>query len=413
MKPLSILLIIVSLYSTVLGQTPLQIHGALSVKGNQIVNETGDAVSLAGNSLFWSNTGWGGEAYYNASVIDWLHTDWNTSVVRAAMGVEDNGGYISDASNKEKVKAVVDAAIEAGIYVIIDWHSHHAEAYETEAIEFFKEMASLYGDKKNVIYEIYNEPLNNVSWNNTIKPYAESVIAAIRSIDSDNLIIVGTPTWSQDVDVASKNPIKGYANIAYALHFYAGTHGQFLRDKAQTALDNGIAIIVSEWGAVEASGDGAVDQVETALWMDFLRKNKISHCNWALNDKKEGASSLKVGASKSGNWTASDLTSSGVLVKDIIKNWNSSYNAPVGIIDSNPKNVDFELYPNPTHDLLFFKTPEDVQIISIAIFNTLGSKIIEIYNPANTLDLSTISAGTHYVSVQTNKGALNKRLIIE
>src|SRR5690606_20911152 len=98
-------------------------------------------------------------------------------------------------------------------------------------------------------------------------------------------IIVGTPTWSQDVDKAANDPITGYDNIAYTLHFYAGTHGSSLRTKAQNALNKGIALFVTEWGAVNADGGGAVATSETNAWLKFLKDNHISHANWALNDK--------------------------------------------------------------------------------------------------------------------------------
>ena len=52
-------------------------------------------------------------------------------------------------------------------------------------------MASLYGDHENIIYEIYNEPLD-ISWSEVLKPYSLNVISAIREIDPDNLIVVGT-----------------------------------------------------------------------------------------------------------------------------------------------------------------------------------------------------------------------------
>lgn len=303
--------------------TPVSVHGDLSINGNTITNKNNDPVSFAGNSLFWSNNGWGGEKFYTEGVVTWLKNDWNSTIIRAAMGVEDSGGYISNPTeNKNKVKKIVDAAIKEGLYVIIDWHSHHAEDYQQEAITFFKEMATLYGNTPNVIYEIYNEPLQ-VSWNNTIKPYAEAVISEIRKIDPDNLIIVGTPTWSQDVDAASNNPITAFSNIAYTLHFYAATHKESLRQKAQTALNNGIAIMVTEWGAVSADGNGAVDSNSTDSWMKFLDQNNITHANWALNDKNEGASSLKPGASVNGNWSDTNLTSSGTKVKNIIKNWKN------------------------------------------------------------------------------------------
>ncbi len=287
----------------------------LTVQGNKVL-VGGQQKSLGGNSLFWSNDGWGGERFYNADVVRWLKNDWQTTIVRAAMGINEGGGYLSNpASNKARVRAVVDAAIANDQYVIIDWHSHHAEDQRDAAVAFFREMAQLYGHRNHVIYEVYNEPLQ-VSWTGVIKPYAEAIIAAIRQHDPDNLIIVGTPNWSQLVDEASLSPIAGN-NIAYTLHFYAGTHGQWLRDKARTALNNGIALFVTEWGTVDASGDGAVNHTETDAWVAFMRQNKIHHANWALNDKNEGASALPVGASNTGGWTA--LTPSGNKVRDIVR----------------------------------------------------------------------------------------------
>lgn len=299
-----------------------QTLAAISVKGNQILFN-GKPGSIAGPSLFWSNDGWGGEKYYNREVVSWVKQDWNAKVIRAAMGVGDFGGYISaPESNKAKVIEVIEAAIAEDIYVIIDWHSHDAEKYQAEAIAFFTEMATRYGHYNHIIYELYNEPLNTTSWKKTIKPYAEAVIAAIRAIDPDNLIIVGTPTWSQDVDIASRDPIIGYRNIAYTLHFYAGTHKRELRRKATKALNNGIALFVTEWGSVNADGDGPVNTAETLAWMKFLKAHNISHVNWSLNDKQESSSILKPDSGIHGNWTSADLTSSGQLVKNLIKNHN-------------------------------------------------------------------------------------------
>lgn len=413
MKTLFTFIAIVVIHTSIFAQTPVQTHGALVVNGNKILNKNGVPVCFAGNSLFWSNTGWGGENFYNASVINWLYTDWNTPIVRAAMGVEDNGGYISDPSNKQKVITVVDAAINEGIYIIIDWHSHHAEDYETEAIQFFEEMATLYGDYNNVIYELYNEPLNTASWDNTIKPYAESVISAIRAIDSDNLIIVGTSNWSQDVDIASNNPITDYSNIAYTLHFYAGSHGQWSRDKAQTALDNGIAIFVTEWGSspVIANDNAAVDSTETMLWMDFLCANKISHCNWAVNDKVEPFSILKPGSSTTGNWTENDLTSSGIFVKNIIKNWDSDCNN-LSVADLNYGKSDFELYPNPSNGSVTIKG-DDIQ--KVEVFNVNGQLIRNITTNEKqiNIDLNNLPTSLYFVNIITTNGVFVKKLVLK
>ena len=227
-------------------ETIVSVNGLLKVKGNRIVNQNDIPISLAGSSLFWSNDGWGGERYYSSQVVSWLKTDWGTSIIRVAMGVENLGGYLSNPmTNKERVKTVVEAAIDLGIYVIIDWHSHHAEDYTNEAIVFFQEMATIYGHKKNVIYEIYNEPLD-ISWTDTVKPYALKVISAIRSIDPDNLIIVGSPEWSQRVDLVAEDPITSFDNIAYSLHFYTIHHKKWLRDRASLTLEKGIALFVTE-----------------------------------------------------------------------------------------------------------------------------------------------------------------------
>ena len=296
---------------------------ALSVSGNKILAD-GQAASFSGNSLFWSNDGWGGEKYYTAGTVNWLKTDWKSNLVRAAMGVEESGGYLGNpASNLAKVKAVVNAAIANDMYVIIDWHTHHAEQYQSQAIAFFQEMARTYGNNNNVIYEVYNEPLDTASWSGTIKPYAQAVTNAIRAIDPDNLIIVGTRTWSQRVDEAANDPISG-KNVAYTLHFYAGSHGQWLRDTAQTALNKNVAIFVTEWGSVNADGNGGVNYSETNAWVSWMKQNNISNANWALNDKAEGASALTAGASGNGGWTSNQLTASGAFAKDIIYNWGGN-----------------------------------------------------------------------------------------
>ncbi len=318
---------------------------ALSVNGNQVLQD-GLQVSLAGNSLFWSNNGWGGENFYNTSVVSWLSNDWNSSIVRAAMGVEDPGGYFDDPiSNKNKVTTIVDAAIAENMYVIIDWHSHNAHAHDwSQAINFFKEMAQTYGDHNNVIYEIYNEPLD-ISWSNDIKPYAEAVIEEIRAIDPDNLIVVGTPYYSQKVDDASLDPITGYDNIAYTLHYYAASHGQALRDKADTAMNNGIALFVTEYGNVEANGDGNVDYTEGDAWYNWMQYNGISHANWSINNKDEGASVLVPSASTQGNWSINDLTESGNYTRDKLTNWSGGQANGYSYIAHNlPATVQAEAY---------------------------------------------------------------------
>lgn len=297
--------------------TLVDLYGQLQVDSIQIVNEQGEPVALRGMSLFWSQ--WLSK-YYNYDCIKWLRDDWKCSVVRAAMAVE-SGGYLTNPdAEMAKVKTVIDACIDLGIYVIIDWHDHNAHQHEVPAKTFFRQIAELYGDKPNIIYEIYNEPLQ-VSWSNVIKPYAQAVVNEIRAVDPDNLIIIGTPNWSQNVDVAASEPVEGI-NLAYALHFYAATHKQWLRDRAVKAMERGAALFVTEYGTCESSGDGVLDYAESNKWYDFMDEYKLSWCNWSLADKDETASALKSGASAAGGWTEDQLSESGTLVRSKIIEWN-------------------------------------------------------------------------------------------
>ena len=289
--------------------TPVQAYGFLHVCGNRICSQAGQPVQLRGMSLFWSNTGWGGERFYDARTVATLASDWHATVVRAAMGVEENGGYLaSDAANRARVRVVVDAAIARGIYVIVDWHAHGLHQPEAEA--FFGEMARAYARVPNLIWETYNEPKRQ-DWSGELKPYHEAVIRKIRAAGSKNLVVVGSPTWSQDVDVAVLDRIKSDDNVAYALHFYAYSHKKDLRDRADDAMKRGIALLVTEYGTCHSSGNGNFDPVESKRWADWMDANQISSANWSLNDKPETASALVPGASASGPWPDDQLTESG------------------------------------------------------------------------------------------------------
>ncbi|MEL7311709.1 MAG: glycoside hydrolase family 5 protein [Pseudomonadota bacterium] len=292
------------------------------------MDRNGVPFSVAGPSLFWHNQGWahnGGlepGAYYNARVVAGVRKLWRASIIRAAIGAETRGGYIENPEYAwSRLTAVADAAIAEGMYCIIDWHTHHGEDHIDAAIAFFARVAERYAGHPNIIYEIYNEPLPAAEWRSVIKPYAADVIATIRARDAKNLIVVGTSTWSQDVDLAAEDPILGDPALAYTLHFYAGTHREALRDKARLAIARGLPLMVTEWGAVAANGDGAADKDETLRWMDFLREQKLSHCVWSLHSKDEGASILKPNTPPNGEWGAKALTETGSLTTGIIRGW--------------------------------------------------------------------------------------------
>ena len=312
--------------SSIEGQSPVERHGALTVKDGKLLDRHGEVVVLRGMSLFWSQ--WMPQ-FYNEKTVQWLVDDWKVNVVRAAMAVE-HGGYLRNPEReKAKIFAVIDACIAAGVYVIVDWHDHNAVDHEEQAIAFFKEVAERYGHHPNIIYETYNEPLNTHSWEH-VKQYHEAVVSAIRSIDPDNLILLGTPYWSQAVDVASLSPLEGFDNLAYTFHFYASDphHQERLRGRAETAMRNGLCLFVSEWGVSESTGDGAFDVEKTDRWIQWMEENQLSWVVWSIADKEETSAALRPGASGEGGWTESDLTPAGRYIRDRIRSLNVTGELP-------------------------------------------------------------------------------------
>ena len=301
-----------ALFCTAIAQ-PVKLHGRLKVVGTQLMDEHKRPYALRGMSLGWSCF-W--PRFYNAGVVDWLYKDWNCSVLRAAMGVEPKGGYISNpAASKALVGSVVDGAIKSGIYVLIDWHSHHVNLEEAKA--FFGEMAAKYAKYPNIIYELFNEPAE-ATWPE-VKAYAEQVIKVIREKDPDNVILVGCPQWDQDVQLPAADPIKGYNNLMYTMHFYAGTHKKWLRDRTDAAIKAGLPVFISESGGMESNGKGPIDYKEWQAYIDWINQNGLSWISWALIDANDTESIVKSSASSSGHWKDSDLSVYGVKVREYLR----------------------------------------------------------------------------------------------
>ncbi len=300
-------------------QTPLGKNGRLRVKKTFLVNSKGKAVTLKGVSTHGIN--WFPK-YVNPKAFKTLRDNWEVNCIRLAMYTEEYNGYCSG-GNKKDLKNLINKGVkyatDLGMYVIIDWHilsDGNPKKNKAQATAFFKEMAKKYKNHKNVLYEICNEPNGNVKWKD-IKAYAKSVIKAIRTYDKKNIILVGTPTWSQDVDAAAKSPITGYSNLMYTFHFYAATHKSSYRSKVEKAVKKGLPVFVSEFGICESSGSGKIDKTEANKWVKFLKKKKISYVCWNLSNKNETSSLLKSSCKRTGGFQSSDLSATGKWFKKL------------------------------------------------------------------------------------------------
>ena len=309
--------------STPSGDTPVARYGALQVKGNRLTDQNGNQVQLKGISthgLSWF------PQYVNEDFFRQMRDEWQVDMVRLAMYTAEYNGYCTgDEGNKQTLKNLVSEGVNhatnLGMYVIIDWHilsDSNPLQYKEEAKQFFGEMAERYQGYDNVIYEICNEPNSGTSWQD-IKSYANEVIPVIKAKDPNAIILIGTPNWSQFVNEAAADPVTGYDNLMYTLHFYADTHRDDLRNTLQNAYNQGLPIFVSEFGITDASGNGAVNRDEGNKWIDLMDQNGISYCIWSLSNKDESSAFFKSSCNKTSGFTNEDLSDQGAWYLDVLK----------------------------------------------------------------------------------------------
>lgn len=298
--------------------TPYGNHGKLSVSGVDLVDQSGNKFQLKGVSthgLQWY------PQYVNQSAFQYLRDSWGANVVRLAMYTGE-GGYCAG-GDKSKLEATIDTGVQAatalGMYVIIDWHilsDSNPTQHQAESIDFFTRMSQKYAANGNVLYEICNEPNGGTSWS-TIHDYAEAVVPAIRANAPDAIILVGTPTWSQDVDQVASNPVRG-SNIMYTLHFYAGTHKDNIRNKLTTARAAGTPVFISEFSICDASGNGGIDYTSADAWKKLINETNVSYCGWSFANKNETSALIKPSCSSTDCFTDNDLSETGVWLKGLI-----------------------------------------------------------------------------------------------
>ena len=290
----------------------VEMYGALSVKEGRLTAQNGETVQLKGISSH--GLSWYPE-YVNYETMKFMRDQWGIQLFRLAMYTAEEDGYcVGSQENKNKLKQVVkdgvQAATQLGLYVIIDWHilsDSNPLQYQAEAMDFFDEMAQLYKDHTNVLYEICNEPNVDAEWKD-IREYAQNVIPVIRKHDQKAVILVGTPTWSQDVDAAQADPVQGDENLMYVLHFYADTHRDELRNKLQIAVMQGLPVFVSEFGICDASGNGAINEEQGDIWLNLLDENKISYAIWNLSNRDESSALIRPDCQKLTDFTEADLS---------------------------------------------------------------------------------------------------------
>ncbi|HHX15450.1 MAG TPA: glycoside hydrolase family 5 protein, partial [Fibrobacter sp.] len=285
---------------------PVDYYGALSVSGSKIVSTNTELpVPLRGVSLGPANKAKPSVNFFNATTVSNMVDVWKAEIIRAPLEYTTLANYQADSAYYRKIfDNVIDACIAKNVYVIVDWRSSTLNSSAEEqgvALAFFLRIAQKYGSVPNVIFELFDRPESD-EWA-SISSYQQTLVTVLRS-HSSNLILIGTPSYSQDVEMIVDAPITG-VNIAYSFHFYAGSqtptslssNSKTYRDKIKTTLSAGYPVFVSEFTTTHSDGGLAAaahyethDLLSSEKWLSFLDSNGLSYVAWQVNDDYAGSS---------------------------------------------------------------------------------------------------------------------------
>jgi hypothetical protein len=270
----------------------------LHVEGNQIKDPAGNVVILRGVATadIGSVEAWEGgitqmiDRLTNASDTQGCSPGWYTRVIRMTISPPDGDTttptqYRPGTNYYETLlRPAVDHATQKGLYVIIDWHyiadtSKHRET----TTQFWTDIAPRFANDSNVLFELYNEPVNSGSWP-LLRPDMQMWADLVRAAAPQNLILVGTPNWCQVVGPTATNPLTG-DNLVYVAHMYP-QHWVNTGLRAQITQAAAVhPVFVTEWG-FEDSADAVLGGTVTSYgnpFKNFVEANKLSWIAWCAS----------------------------------------------------------------------------------------------------------------------------------
>jgi endoglucanase len=303
--------------------TPAEINGQLAVCGVKLCNQYGKPIQLRGMSTHGLQ--WYSQCVNDAS-LSALSGDWGADIVRISMYVQEDGYETDPTRFTNLVSSIIDKVTARGMYALVDWHMlDPGDPYYNlaRAKTFFTEIARRHNGKKNLLYEIANEP-SEVAWSR-IRGYAEELVPVIRAVDPETPIIVGTRAWSSlgvsdgatETEVVN-DPVRA-SNILYTFHFYAASHGDEYLDALSRAADR-IPMFVTEFGTQTYTGDGGNNFTMSQRYLDLMAAKKISWTSWNYSDDFRSGAVFRDGVCANGPYTGTaPLKPAGVWVRDRIR----------------------------------------------------------------------------------------------
>jgi len=209
---------------------------------------------------------------------------------------------------------VVEWAREAGLFVVIDMHCapggqtganiddswgypwiYDSPQAQQLTISIWKRIAAHYRDSTTVLgYDLLNEPIPHFpelrQYNSKLEPLYRRIVAGIREVDTNHIVILGGAQWDTNFDVFGP-PFD--ANVMYNFHKYWMPPEQ---KEIQSYVDFRDKYHVPIW--MSESGENKDEWI--AQFHDLLEKNQIGWAFWPY--KKMDATTSPVSFARPVYW---------------------------------------------------------------------------------------------------------------
>jgi hypothetical protein len=324
----------------------------LRVSGNHLVDAGGATIQLRGVNVSglefvaaqgWSpGNPWGGAT--GDATPNWLvMKTWRINVVRIPLNEASwLGSNCKNAKGevrnpdpghnyRDTVSNAIDEATNAGLYIIIDLHwtapngfcplAQNPMADEDNSSNFWRQVATRFKDRANVAFEPFNEPYfswlapGETDWSvmrdgGTFTQYVtgdgarytspynwkalgmQAIVNLIRATGAKNVILIGAPSWSQDLSQWVRfKPHDPLDQIAAVWHAYPNSDkvgdpksaepklGISAYNSVQSILDAGYPVVITEFG--DHNAPGSVGSPFASKLLPWADKAGVSYLGWA------------------------------------------------------------------------------------------------------------------------------------
>ncbi len=261
----------------VAAETPYDAHGKLSVVSTYLTDSSGEIFQLRGVS---SNT----PLLLTSDTFRRLRDSWKINTIRLTVSPDGDNGYLAlDEAGRlayqEHLVTLAKDAYDLGLYVIVDWHTpagSDPNNNKETAVSFLGNLSLLLQDYNNILYEICSPSSAEITWEQ-IYSYALTVIDAIRMNTPESVIIVGAPDNLQNLESALSLQVPR-SNLLYSFQLSISPDMNTKRDFLQTALQNNLPLILSQFSISHEYEDSSVLLMnELQSWINFLEQHGIGH----------------------------------------------------------------------------------------------------------------------------------------